>query len=201
MKRPIIRQIQPIFAIVLILSTGLWACDPAKKYSDELSQLDNGLLRLDTAATLFEELPLDTLERLFKKVKGDMAVVQNTYTGEMSLELGTRLSRYRDIPNNIKNLPIVRGKVANELKTGRIQLTELKEAILSGANKDSQGNKIDGDYLRKNVALETDLTVSLVEEIKRMKRMGEKAMADYELYFPEVGPIIDSLKTISSAKE
>jgi len=185
-----------ISAVILLMSS----CDNAKRYKLEIDRLEASVASADSAAVVYNQLPLDSLQRLFKKVKNDMALVQSTFEGEMNKDLGVTLSRYRDIPNNIKNLAQLRGQVNKELELSSKQLIQLKEAILSGANKDSKGNSIDENYIKKNTELETKVVNNLVQQIQRMQSGSEKAMAEYTKYYPMLKPTLDSLQSIAKDK-
>ena len=97
------------FFILLLSSAVLLqftACNNEDAYKSELEILDTSLLSLDSANVIYSSLPLDSLQTLFKKVKDDMKFLQNAYQGDMDKDLGVLFSKYRDIPNNIKNLLI-----------------------------------------------------------------------------------------------
>lgn len=188
-----------IVFVSCLLFGAMWfgSCNSADTYKAELSSIDTALAELDSAEVFFDELPVDTLSKLFKKVKTDMKLVTESYEGEMSLELGTTFSRYRDVPNNIKNFSDVLKNSRKEIALTQAQLNKLKQAILDGANRDAKGNVIDEEYIKKNVGVETKVAHDIVEQMKALHTKAEKAFADYDTYYPQVSATLDSLKALN----
>jgi hypothetical protein len=178
----------------------LIACDPAEKYKEEIASIDTALMQVDSAQTLFENMPFDTLNALFAKVKEDMAFVQENYKGEMPLEQGVIFSRYRDVPNNLKHLSDQVEGIQKGIGLSKDQLNNLKAAILEGANRDAAGNSINEGYIKKNVNTETKLAADLVKQMKKMSEKGEKAFEDYQTYYPQVKGVLDSLHNVVDAR-
>lgn len=184
-----------LFALALMFA--LVSCSNTERYKNEIARIDSALLSIDTAMTSFQALPVDTLGRLFKKVKEDMNFLQDKYTGDMPRALGVKFSEYRDIPNHIKNFGEVHPQVGAGLDISQKQLNGLKKAIIDGAGTDAAGNSINRSYIEKNTETETKLALDLVQQVKRMESGAQKAFRDYETYYPQLSPVLDSLRTIA----
>lgn len=185
-----------IVSLVIAVAFAFQACNPAEKYKKELAQIDSSLNTLDSIERVYESLPKDSISNLYKKVKADMEVVQTRYTGNMPIELGVNLSRYRDIPNHIKNYSDIKGGVREGIIFSRKQLTALKEAILEGANRDSRDNVINEGYIQKNCQTETKMVDDIVQQVEKISIGGKKSFHDYNKYYPLVSNVVDSLKTL-----
>jgi hypothetical protein len=188
----------------LILAVGmlavfLFSCDPKKKYQTEIAKIDSTLLNLEEAQSRYAKIPFDSIAGFYAKVKLEMKLVTEKYTGEMDKDRAFILSQYRDIPNFVKNFPEVYSSIGKELEKSKNQLVNLKSALESGAGKDQMGNSIDKSYAEKYTAEECRIAGQVVEQITKIETRFPESVERYNTLYPQLEAFFDSLRTIPAA--
>jgi hypothetical protein len=96
----------------------------------------------------------------------------------------------------------VRGiKVRDECQITLKQLTDLRDAIASGATVDALGNKIDEAYVAKALKNEGDVARILITEMKQITDRAVQVHEQYALYFPVASHLVDSLRSVPPIKK
>jgi hypothetical protein len=188
-------------AIVFFFSFVVAACQQRVDYTAQIAQLDKAMLDIDSAKKVFEALPLDSAGALYSSVKEDMSAIQKKYRGEMPKNRAYLLSRYRDIPNNVKGFSQERKAIEKEFELGAEQLRNLREALAAGADVDGKGNKIDQVYVEKYSAEELKFATALVQKVEQVKFGLERSFDDYKEIYPSLAVFIDSVKTLDEPVE
>ena len=187
--------------LIFVLPAMLFACRQGEEYTSYIDQLDKAMADVDSARTVFYSLPLDSVGALYSAVKDDMTSVQKKYRGEMPKDRAYLLSRYRDIPNNVKGFSEVRIAIEKEFELGIAQMNNLKEALSSGADIDGKGNKIDQAYVDKYSAEEIRFASALQQKVKQIESGVQKSFLDYDEIYPALSTFLDSVKTLDEPVE
>jgi len=187
--------------LIFSIPAFLFACKPGDAYQSHVQQLDRALLEVDSVNAVFHSLPLDSVGALYASIKDDMSAIQKKYRGEMPKDRAFTLSRYRDIPNNLKNFSEVRKAVEKEFELSASQLQSLREALVSGADVDGKGNKIDQTYVEKYSAEEIRLASALRQKVEQIQTGLQKSFQDYQQVYPELSAFLDSVKTLDEPVE
>ena len=75
-----------------------------------------------------------------------------------------------------------------------MQLAGLTEALKSGANVDAAGNKIDDEYVKKHVSLESRIAEELIEEMNNSVRYADEAIREFNRLKPLVDQKLEAWK-------
>lgn len=180
--------------LILAVAMAFGSCQNSGDHSDKVETLDSLYTEVEAAEEVLKNIPHDTAVKTIEKIKKDLTFVQDTYEGDMRMDIAVTLSDYRATSRIIKHYGDRHGRLKSEVERTKMQLTNLKKALESGATEDKEGNKITAEYVDKAFRQEKKIAENLVKEIMEMRDRVEMMQERYIRIWPEVRPILDSLK-------
>jgi hypothetical protein len=174
------------------------ACGGVKNPEEKVKRIEAKLLSLDSAEKTFASLNFDQLQMMNDSVESHLNYIQRTYVGKQTETLAKPLSNYRSLKKILPDIGKRSKMMESELTKTKKQLSDLKEAIKSGATIDGVGNKIDNAYVERVLKEEMDVATNLIGEINGMGKKAVMLFDRFQEYYPLVSNVVDSLRNASS---
>lgn len=133
---------------LLALSAGVFflatSCDPAKKYSAEISTIDSCLTELNELDVLYQGIEFDSLKQMVLHVKSNEKKMKTYYSSDtINADLGSHMNICKGIRKSLKGIESARVEFVSEITALKTQFENLKTDILNNVLNKEQ---ID-DYL------------------------------------------------------
>ena len=165
-----------LFAAIIALVS---CKSPNGGYEAQTQHLDSLRVALDESAPKFLAIHADSVMLVVSTVKDDMRQMEMLSKGQMDVETARIFSDYNSAKRLVKDFSGRNGRLTNELERTKLQLAGLTEALKSGANVDAAGNKIDDEYVKKHVSLESRIAEELIEEMNNSVRYADEAIREF----------------------
>ena len=184
------RLTYPVFFLLVLV---LASCQRQPDYLSEMDALDSALLRVDSAATVFEAVSLERGIELNQTINGEVKRVANAFTAEMDKNTAMLISQYKSTANIVKDWSSKHRRIGKEIQRTRHQLTNLRDALKIGATEDSEGTAFTPEYVDRVFNQEITVAGHLVDQIHDMAGRLERAESSYASMQPQVQQVLDGL--------
>lgn len=184
-----LRGMKKYLAFPLLLSLlFVQSCTPsAEKYASEIEGIDSLLTELNASMEVFKSIPSDEVSKAFKQMNDDLKQAQfYLQDSTVTIEEATLFSEYTSARRLVKDFPERMRSMPQEYDRTIHQLSNLKQALESGATHDQLGNKIDDAYVQTQYAMERKLAESLARELRYTEDYATRAMKAYAELEPQV---------------
>lgn len=125
----------PVKIIVLTLAFSaitLTSCDPAKKFADEISDIDSCQAVLDSVDNLYQSINFDSLEYMVNHVLENEAKFKKYYSSDtVDMTLGSYMNSCKGVRKSLKDIRGFEMSFKNEIAILDSQFTNLKTDILN----------------------------------------------------------------------
>ena len=168
-----------------------WSCIPCllfiascgpKPGAHHLTDLEQALAQVDSAAALYERAPHEEAVPALATVDSAMAVVEARMQGfVVNLEQGKPFSLLDERKRMLKRQPGRHRRISQEIDRTRRQIGNLIEAIVDGAQVDALGEPIDTAYFRKAAEDELRICGHLLEEMDIALDFLERGLRDVDV--------------------
>lgn len=169
------------------------ACGGPADYSREVAVIDSLITGIETLEPDFRAIDKDALQAMVDTAMGHVEYIQRNYEGSMRDDLALLVDRYRSLRKLLPDLGKRYNRALTEIDSSKIQLSNLKEAMLKGATTDANGRKMDDDYYAKAMAEEKRMAESLLSELKVMTERSHTLKARFDSLMPKVKYFVDSI--------
>lgn len=169
------------------------SCQRAPDYSAKITQLDQALVRVDSAALVFETIDRQSGVELAASIDADVKYIAERYHKDMQKETAMLVSQYKSTANIIKDWGSRHRRVTKELERTNHQLNNLKAALEIGATEDSEGNPFTDEYVERAFAQEVTVAEHLVEEILDMEERLGRAHKVHDSMKAQIDAVIATL--------
>lgn len=140
-------------------------CGP-KPGAEHLANLQQTLVALDSAETVFHQAPLEDAAPAFAKADSALMAIESMMVGlVVNLEQGKPFDVLDQRRRMLRRQPGRHRRIEQELSRTRRQIGLLIEAIVDVATVDAEGTPIDTAYLNRSAADELRIASHLLEEI------------------------------------
>ena len=174
------RLTYPVFFLLVLV---LASCQRQPDYLSEMDALDSALLRVDSAATVFEAVSLERGIELNQTINGEVKRVAAAFTAEMD----------KNTANIVKDWSSKHRRIGKEIQRTRHQLSNLRDALKIGATEDSEGTAFTPEYVDRVFNQEITVAGHLVDQIHDMAGRLERAESSYVSMQPQVQQVLDGL--------
>lgn len=159
---------------------------PETSYTKEVAQLDALIKRVDSAALAYEALNHQEVLDALNTIKNDMAAMRISVKEAIDSTDAALFASYNSAKRLIKDFPQRHDRITQEIERTKGQLSSFRDALSSNATNDRDGNPIDTAYVNANMASETRVANSLVEEIGYTIDFAERALKSYYELEPQI---------------
>lgn len=175
-----------LFCVVAILLS-LTACDPASKYSKQISEIDSCMTVLDTIELRYYEIDFNGLDSLVKNILQNEADIKKYYVSDtIYQDLAKNLNKCKGIRKYFGDVKKDQIEFHEEIKALKGQFENLKTDISNGTLKEDQMNQ----YLTNE---KSDLDL-LNRSFSEFYERYEKALVVEEVCLPMVDNFVKELK-------
>ena len=173
--------------LFLLFIVGLSSCETRKDRTSDLKDLNDLLVRLDSAKLELKEVNIQKIQSTTALIKKDVKDLQDNYTGNITKDLALEVDRYKGNSKRFKKFDL--STIGVELEEMGFQIRNLIDLIEKKATVDINGNKIDDVYIDKAIKAETEYTLKLIQDVKEIE---EREVLFFDA-FNQRKPFIDSL--------
>ena len=174
------------FLITLLAFFLVTACDNAKKYNTEITEIDSFQSKLDSLETELNSYNLDSLNYMQKEAEANEGVIKKYYLADtINMTFGDKLDKNKGVRKRLIGVDSKKTALLKELSELKIQFKDLKTDVLEGLYNASQIN----DYLnveRLDYKLLDENVKAFDINIKKQKRHFYYANPAIKLYCEEL---------------
>ena len=176
-----------IFSLAISALT-LSSCDPASKYSGEITKIDSCLSILDTLQLKYDGIEFDSLQYMVDHVLRNEDSIKKYYNPDtLSMEIGTRMNDCKGIRKTLKGVKSKKVDYAAEITELTAQFESLKKDISNGVLTEDQMN----EYLARELFDLNILHLSF-DDFNAMQKVQKKY---YYASVPHIDALIVELKS------
>ena len=126
MKR-LIYIVLPLFAVLFL------ACNPEKKYAQELNELTSLNLQLDSIINLSETIDYDSLDYIRTKANEVENIIKQKYSADtINTDFANKMNYIKRVRKSLKDLELNKLSVERESDALKKQFTDLQTDIKNG---------------------------------------------------------------------
>lgn len=150
------------------------------RHRDEIRQLDEALIRLDSCQAVLDSLPMAEIDSTRVWVGNqwqDFSLFANDSLLEITREEGAVIADVGRIRRLLKDFPSKYKGVGEALVLSRSQIEALRAALEDGATQDRNGARMDDAYVTAQVANELGFVDKVALGVMETNLFGRQAVA------------------------
>lgn len=179
-----------LLGVILFFSN----CDKKVNSTAEVKTLDSLLVQVEESERIFLDLPHEDIKARLDSIKSTISFVEANYGGEMNKEDALLLDKLRGTKSIVKRFGDRTSQMKTEFIRTKNQLSNFKEALISGATHDKNNQEMTPEYIQKNMELEKSAAENLISSVSELTTRSQRFIEQNDEKRKAIQPYLNSLK-------